>query len=381
MEGENGSAIEYQNLMNKLDWYIIKKFLLTFFFMLGAFFVVAVVFDLVENLGRLLANDAPFWGTVKYYMAFCFFFGNLLSGFIVFLTIVWFTSRLAQQTEIIAMLTGGMSYKRLLRPYFIAASILVAFSLFLSHYVVPQANKDKLEFEVQWVHVNFHVKDQNLYREVSPGTIAYFRSITYGRRTGYKFQMERWGDEKLEQRIVASKGTWVPEDSLWRLINVGVREFHDDGTETFKFVNRIDTVLPMRIEDFAQREAIVNTMTTFELNDHIEEVRATGADVSSLLLTRYSRTATPFAIFVLTLIGVGIASRKQREGIGVHLFVAVLIGFTFVFASRLITVYAATASVPAWLPYGLDAIQFIAAWLPNVLFGLLGYLIYKRAPK
>ena len=368
--------------MNKLDRYIIKKFLLTFFFMLGAFCVVAVVFDLVENIGRLLSNDAPFWGTVKYYMAFCFFFGNLLSGFIVFLTIVWFTSRLAQQTEIIAMLTGGMSFRRLLRPYFIAASILVFFSLFLSHYVVPKANKDKLDFEVQWVHVNFHVKDQNLYREVAPGTVAYFRSITYGRKTGYKFQMERWSDDdKLEQRIVASKGTWVPADSLWRLINVGVREFNDDGTESFKFVNRIDTVLPMRIEDFAQRDAVVNTMTTSELNAHIEDVRATGADVSPLLLTRYSRTATPFAIFVLTLIGVGIASRKQRGGLGVHLFAAVLIGFTFVFTSRLITVYAATASVPAWLPYGLDGIQFIAAWLPNVLFGLLGMWIYKRSPK
>ena len=344
--------------------------------------MVAVVFDLVENIGRLLANNAPFWGTVKYYMAFCFFFGNLLSGFIVFLTIVWFTSRLAQQTEIIAMLTGGMSFPRLLRPYFIAAFILVSFSLVLTHYVVPQANKDKLEFEVQWVHVNFHVKDQNLYREVSPGTIAYFRSITYGRQTGYKFQMERWGDDdKLEQRIVAAKGTWVPEDSLWRLINVGVREFNDDGTESFKFVNRIDTVLPMRIEDFAQRDAVVGTMTTSELNKHIEDVRATGAEVSHLLLTRYSRTSTPFAIFVLTFIGVGIAARKQRGGLGVHLFAAVLIGFTFVFASRLITVYAATASVPAWLPFGIDGIQFVAAWLPNVLFSILGLWIYKNAPK
>ncbi len=350
--------------------------------MLGVFCIVAVVFDLVENIGRLMTNEAPFWFTVKYYMAFCFYFANLLGGFIVFLTIVWFTSRLAQQTEIVAMLSGGMSFPRLLRPYFIAASILVALSLILTHIVVPIANKDKLDYEVQWVHVNFHVKDQNLYREVSPGTIAYFRSITYNRNTGYKFQLDSWGEnDKLIQRLVAAKGTWVEQDSIWRLINVNVREFHEDGSESFKFVNRIDTVLPMRLEDFAQRNAIVKTMTTHELSKHIDQVRAKGAPVSKLVLERHSRTSTPFAIFVLTFIGVGIASRKQRGGIGVHIFVAVLIGFTFVFASRIITVYAATAPVPAWFPSGIDGVQCLAAWLPNILFTLLGLFIYKKAPK
>ncbi|MGY8917780.1 MAG: LptF/LptG family permease, partial [Flavobacteriales bacterium] len=158
--------------MTKLDKYIIGKFLKTFFFMLGVFCVVAVIFDLVENIGRLLKNDAPLWATVKYYFSFIFFFANLLSGFIVFLTIVWFTSKLAQKTEIIAMLSGGMAFRRFLRPYFIAASFLVAISLILTHFIVPSANKSKLEFEVEWIHVNFHVKDQNLYREISPGTIA-----------------------------------------------------------------------------------------------------------------------------------------------------------------------------------------------------------------
>lgn len=368
--------------MNKLDGYIIKKFLATFFFMLGAFCVVAVVFDLVENIGRLIENEAPLIDTIYYYLSFCFFYANLLSGFIVFLTIVWFTSRLAQQTEIIAILSGGMSFPRLLRPYFIASTILVVFSLILSHVIVPISNKAKLDFEVQWVHVNFHVKDQHMYREVAPETIAYFRSITYGRNTGYKFQLETWGDDgELDSRIVAAKGTWVPQDSIWRLINVDYRTFNNDGTETYKFVNRIDTVLPMRMEDFAMRNAVVNSMTTHELALHIDDVRASGADVSPLVLERQARTSQPFAIYVLTLIGVGIAARKQRGGLGVHLFAAVLIGFTFVFASRIITVYAATASVPAWFPYGIDGIQFMAAWLPNILFTGLGLLIYKKAPK
>jgi lipopolysaccharide export system permease protein len=137
----------------------------------------------------------------------------------------------------------------------------------------------------------------------------------------------------------------------------------------------------MKLESFAQRTAIVNTMTTSELSAHIEKVHASGADASSMILERHSRTSTPFAIFVLTFIGVGIASRKQRGGIGVHLFVAVIIGFTFVFTSRLITVYAGTASIPSSLPIGVHELQFIASWLPNLLFGALGYWIYDKAPK
>jgi lipopolysaccharide export system permease protein len=351
--------------------------------MLGMFCVVAVVFDLVENIGRLITNKAPLWETVKYYLAFCFFFANLLSGFIVFLTIVWFTSRLAQQTEVIAMLSGGMSFRRFLRPYFIAASVLVGLSLLLTHYVVPIANESKLDFEVQWVHVNFHVKDQNLYREVAPGSIVYFRSITYSRKTGYRFQLEQWNEDnsRLEQRIVAAKGTWMEEDSLWRLVNVSIRDFHEDNTESFRFVNRLDTILPMRLDDFAQRAAISSTLTTPELMEYVHDVKTRGADVSLLELEKHSRTSTPFAIFVLTFIGVGIASRKVRGGIGVHLFIAVLVGFTFVFTSRMITVYASTAALPDFVPISDASALFIAAWLPNLIYTALGIAIYAKAPK
>ena len=140
--------------------------------MVAVFCLIAVVFDLMENVGRLISNQAPLGGTVLYYLSFCFHFGNLLSGFIVFLTIIWFTSRLAQQTEIVAMLSAGMSFTRFMRPYFLAASILVILSLVISHYVLPRANERKVDFEVQHVHVNFHISDQHMYREISPGVVA-----------------------------------------------------------------------------------------------------------------------------------------------------------------------------------------------------------------
>ncbi len=371
-----------QPALKRIDRYIIRKFLTTFFFMVGIFCVIAVVFDLMENIGRLLSNDAPLGGTLMYYLSFCFHFGNLLSGFIVFLTIIWFTSRLAQQTEIIALLSSGMSFTRLMRPYFIASTVLVVISLLVSHFILPIANERKVDFEVEFVHVNFHISDQHMYREIAPGTIAYFRSITVGRNTGYRFQLERWGEgNALEQRILAAKATWLEEDSTWRLINARVRDFDSDGTEHLRYLTRMDTALDMRISDFGQRSEMISAMITPQLRQHIEREQQRGAKVAMLKLEQYGRTANPFSIYVLTLIGVGIAARKLRGGIGYHLFLAVITGFLFVFLAKLITVYAASVSLSPDALISQENWLVLAAWLPNILFALLGGIICWKAPK
>ena len=369
-------------LLTRLDRYVIRRFLTTFFYMIAVFCVIAVVFDLMENIGRLIENEAPLGPTILYYLSFCFHFGNLLSGFIVFLTIIWFTSRLAQTSEIIAMLSGGMSYWRFLRPYFLAASVLVAMSLAITHYILPRANASKVDFEFEYVHVNYHITDQHLYREIAPGTIAYFRSITLERNTGYRFQLEQWDDRnRLKQRILAAKATYIPEDSTWRLVNASIRDLAPDGRESLRFVNELDTVLPMEFSDFGVRAAVLSTMTTPELAAYIEEEAARGSAVAQLQLDLLARTANPFAIYVLTLIGVAIASRKVRGGVGVHLFFAVLIGFTYVFTAKLITVYAAASPVADGLVGGPENRLLLAAWLPNLLFAAFGIVLVARAPK
>lgn len=317
-----------------------------------------------------------------YYLSFCFHFGNLLSGFIVFLTIIWFTSRLAQQTEIIAILSAGVSFTRLMRPYFIASSVLVIISLLVSHFVLPQANERKVDFEVEYVHVNFHISDQHMYREIAPGTVAYFRSITVDRNTGYRFQLERWGEgNALEQRILAAKATWLEEDSTWRLINARVRDFDADGTEHLRYLTRMDTALDMRISDFGQRSVMTSAMTTPQLKRHIGREQQRGAQVSMLKLEQYGRTANPFSIYVLTLIGVGIAARKLRGGMGYHLFLAVITGFLFVFVAKLITVYAASVALSPDSLISQENWLILAAWLPNLLFLVLGGIICWKAPK
>ena len=263
--------------MKRLDRYIVGKFLGTFGFMLGVFCMVVVVFDLMEHLGRLLDHQAPVWDTALYYLNVCFHFASLLMGFIVFLTIIWFTSRLAQNSEIIAMLAGGMPFKRLFRPYFYAAGLLVVVALVLSHGVVPRANEQKLAFEESFVNTSVHVKDRNLYREVSPGTIVYFRSINYGRGTGYKLQLEQWQGDTLVQRMLAAKATYIPQDSVWRLVNVGIRDYKQGGRQHHRFLSRLDTTLTMRVDDFAERNEVVATMPTPRLRAFIDEVQLKGS--------------------------------------------------------------------------------------------------------
>lgn len=350
--------------------------------MIGVFCVIAVVFDLMENIGDLISNGAPLWETFLYYVSFCFHFGNLLSGFIVFLTIIWFTSRLAQRSEIIAMLSGGMGFRRFMRPYFVAATALVGMTLLVSHWILPRANARKVDFEFQYVHKDFHISDQHLYREVAPGSIAYFRSVSVDRRTGYRFQYEQWTPAgRLSQRIIAAKATWMPEDSSWRLVNARVREFESNGLEKLRFLTRLDTTLTMRLEDFGTRAELTSTMTTPRLQAHIQATQAKGIPVANLLLELFGRTSTPFAIYVMTLLGVGIASRKQRGGMGIHLFAAVLVGFTYVFTAKLITVYAASVALPEGFILSQQGLLLLASWLPNVLFALLGWAIDARAPK
>lgn len=359
--------------MKKLDWYIIRKFLTSFFYMIGAFCVIAVVFDLSENIDDLMLNKAPLNEIIfDYYVNFCFHFGNMLSAFIVFLAIILVTSGLAQRSEFIAMLSGGVSFSRLLRPYFIASTFLVLLSLLIAHVILPEANKTKVDFTFSYIHTKFHISDQNMYREISPGEIAYFRTITAERNVGYKFALENWENGELKRKLLAAKASYNEAEDQWSITAAKVRDFLPDGSQRLRHYNQIDTTLTMKISDFGQRDEIISTLNYRELTDYIESERLRGSgNVAFIEIEKYSRTSNAFAIYVLTLIGVSIASRKVRGGTGLHLFLAVLIGLTYVFAMKMTTVAATNIGLPA----------AAAVWVPNILFAILGVVIYIRAPK
>ena len=359
--------------MRILDRYIIRNFLGTFFLMVVLFCVVAVVFDIAENLERLIENGAP-WVEVlgSYYVSFCLALGNMLSAFIVFLTILLFTSRLAQRSEIIAVLAGGISFQRLMRPYFIASTFLVAGSLLLAHVILPMSNERKLDFEVEYIHKEFHIAEQHLYREIQPGTVVYFRSVNAGRKVGYRFVLEQWDGDRLAEKWMASKAKWVPEAETWRISNLRRRSWDAEGQESFERIAVLDTALVMSIEDFGQRSQAMSTLDWRELKAAIEREKSKGSGGERLLeLESHTRTSNAFAIYIMALIGVSVASRRQRGGTGIHILIGVVIGFVYVFSAKLMSVSATHAGIP----------PMVAAWTPNVLFGLLGILLYRKAPK
>lgn len=359
--------------MKILDWYIIKKLLMSFFFMIGAFCLITMVFDLSENVDDLVTNKAPFKAVVvDYYMNLFFHFGSMLSAFIVFLAVILVTSNLAQKTEFIAMLSGGVSFNRLVRPYLIAATFLVGLFLLLAHVILPEANKTRVDFIFNYIHTKFHISDQNMYREIAPGEIAYFRTITVERSVGYKFVLENWEEGQLKRKIMAAKARFNEDTGRWLLSAVKVRDFNPDGSQKLRLVEEIDTVLTMQISDFGQRAEVISTLNYSELTEYIERERLRGSgNVAFIEIEKYSRTSNAFAIYVLTLIGVSVASRKVRGGTGLHLFFAVLIAVTYIFALKMTTVAATNVGLPA----------AIAVWVPNVLYGLVGLVIYLKAPK
>ena len=359
--------------MKILDQFIIKKFIGTFLFMIGVFVIIAVVFDVSENIDDFLKSDAGFWDIViRYYINFCFYFGNLLSAFIVFLSVIWFTSKMAQQTEFIAMLSGGVPYRRIVRPYLAFATLMVGISLILGHWIVPMANQIKYDFELTFIKKHMSVSESNLHREVEPGVLAYFHRVNGTTLSGSQFSLEYWDQNRLVKKITAAGATYHPENGHWQIDRGTIRNYDTLGNEKVRYYHSLDTILPLKMDDFALRSEVMSAMTTPRLLSFIQELSVNGSGrMIEFQVELHSRTANAFSIIVLTLIGVAIASRKVRGGTGVHLLLAVVIGFSFIFISKI----AAVAAIKIGLPV------ILAVWIPNILFGLVSGVLYLKAQK
>ena len=360
-----------------IDRYIIVKYLGTFAFITVIFTAIMVVFDISEHLDNFLSNHATLYDIAfKYYLGFIPFYLNMLSPLINFLAVIFFTAKMANQTEIVPILSGRVSFNRFLRPYFLAASLIFVVSFIANVYIIPYTNKMRVKFE----NANHFNGDNGSKNEVHlqlddrPPSQTYVYVQTYDNsvHTGYQFVLEKFHGDTLRQRLTANTITYDSLKNTWALIDFSVR--YVNGLRETLILNqaRKDTILDLKPADFEMHDNVYSAMSMSVLNKNIEKERIRGAGVlRDMLYEKYKRFAYPFASFVLTLIGVSISSRRVRGGIGLPLGIGLFLCFAYIVVDKFSLVFAIKSGLP----------PLLAACIPNGLFGLLGlYLLYK-APK
>jgi len=365
--------------MQKIDWYILKKFLVTFVFCLLLFTVIAVAVDSSEKTDDFVkANLSTIDIIRKYYLGFVPFIWSLLFPLFVFIAVIFFTSRLATRSEIIAILASGNSYNRFLRPYIVGGILLASLLWVGSRYWIPKANSIRSDFQNNYLDKNDPTKNRYLgncsrcfYRRTDPNTFVGIRDYDTASKSAQGFFLNREKDNKLVYNLRAQTIRWETTKKKWQLINAAERRVNAMG-ETLKLYDTVIINLSLKPEELVKDEYLKDKLTTPELAAFIEreELRASEG-LNALKVEMYRRTATPFAVFLLTIIGVVIASRKTRGGSGMHLAMGIIIAALFIISDRFSTVFATKGSLPPML----------AAWLPNIFFTIVAYLLYRRTPK
>ena len=359
-------------MLKKIDIYIIKKFLGTFFFTLILIILVIIVFDISEKLQDFIERKAPLKAIIfDYYVNFVPYFANMFSPLFIFISVIFFTSKMASNSEIVAILSGGVSFKRMLRPYFICAFSLAVLSFYLNNFLIPDANKKRLEFEEIYYRNKFRNFAQDIHRQIDDNTYVYMSNFVADLDLANNFSIERFNGKNLEYKLISDNAKWDSTINKWTITNYVER--HIDGLyETINTGIKKDTAINLLPDEFKRRNSYITTMDMFELNDFIEEEKFKGSQlIVEYEVEKHQRGAYPFATFVLTLIGVSISSRKVRGGIGLHIGIGLLISFSYILFMQISSTFAINSGAPA----------FIAVWIPNVLYGLLALYLLKKAPK
>lgn len=359
-------------MLRKLDLYIIKKFLGTFFFSIALIISICVVFDISEHLDDFIQKEAPLVEiVVDYYSNFIPYFINLFSPLFVFIAVIFFTSRMAYNTEIIAILSNGVSFKRLLLPYFISAMVLTVFSYCLGNFIIPKANKVRYEFQKRYIWNAAHTDDRNIHKQVAPGIYIYLSNYNASTATGFQFSMEKFEGGKLVSKLMAEYVVWDSLKSKWQVNNYYIRDIYDDREEIRRGA-KTDTTFKILPEEFTRRNEEVEALDYWELNDYIKEQQMRGASkVVIYLVEKYKRLAFPFSTFILTIIGVSVASRKVRGGIGLHIGIGLAISFSYILFMQISSTFAINGNMN----------PILAVWIPNILFAILAFVFYKKTPK
>lgn len=361
--------------IKKLDWYIIKKFLGYYFFSIALIISIAIVFDFNENLSKFTEHHAPARAIIfDYYANFVPYFANLFSALFVFVAVILFTTKLASNSEIIAILASGVSFKRLLRPYMITCVLLSALSFGLSAYVIPHGTVIRQNFETLYKNKKKNTSAENVQLQVDKGVIAYMQHYDNSMKRGYGFCLDKFQDKKLVSHLTAMD---IQYDTIsdskyhWKLSNWKIRKLHGMREHITSGAQK-DTIIMMEPTDLVYSKGQQETFTSPELRDYIsKQINRGSGNVVQYEVEYHKRIASSFASFILTIIGVSLSARKRKGGMGAALGVGLALSFGYIMLQTVSATFAIQANFP----------PVLAAWLPNFLFAIVAYFCYRKAPR
>ena len=355
--------------MKKIDLYIIRKFLGTYIFSIALIIAIVVVFDINEKIDALLA--APLKATIfDYYLNFIPYFLSLFSPLFTFISVIFFTSKLADNSEIIAMLASGISFKRLIVPYMISAAIIAGVNFVLNSYVIPQATSTRIEFQNQYIKNKKVDYASNIQLQVEPGVIAYMSRYDNRTKTGYRFSLEKFDGKILKSRLTAQTVSY-DTDQHWVVKNYVIRDF-DEKREYLTRGSQLDTIIAIEPSDFLISKYDSELMTTPELKTYITRQKQRGiGNIINFEIEYHKRFANTAAAFILTLIGVSLSSRKMKGGMGFNIAMGLLLSFSYILFDMVSSSFAISGSTSPQL----------AVWIPNILYIFIAAALYLKAPK
>lgn len=359
-------------MLSILDKYILKKYLGTFSLLLLLFVPIGIMINLADKIDKILANEVPFIEVAKYYAHFTVYFANLLFPLFLFLSTIWFTSKLANNTEVIAFLSSGVSYFRFLRPYLIGATLVCVGAFFLGNYLAPYSSKKYNEFSYKFLKKGGKDRQKtNVYRQINDKEYIYVSYFDSDQKSGNNFTLEHFEGNKMTHKFEASRIVYNEKDSTYSLFSFHER-YVGEREDSIVYSSKKDTIFPFDVEDLTPVEYIAETLNFNALNKFISREKAKGSNsINRYEVVRYKRYSLPVSAYILTIIAVAVSSMKRRGGMGVNLAIGIAIGMTFVFFDK---IFGTMAEQSSFSP-------FIATWFPNFLFGVLALYLLRNAKR
>jgi len=358
--------------MKILDKYIIFKYLTTFFVMLILFIPIGILVDLSEKIDKLKEFEVPLNEIISYYLDFVWYFGNTLYPIFVFLSVIWFTSKIANNSEVTAILSSGISFNRYLKPFMLGATIIALFALYSGMFVVPEKNKNYNEFQYKYLKKGKKSRETSkIYKQVGDNDFIYVSSYNPTREMAYDFSYEHFEDNTLKYKLSSRNIRWVESDSVYRLTDYFKRSFNNGG-QVIESKKILDTIFSFKINELSALNYMAETQNFFELNEFIDqEIKSGSPLINNHLLVRHKRWSLPFSTFILTLLAVSASSFKRREGMGMNLAFGIITAFTFVFFDKFFAVMVSKSNLS----------PLLGAWIPNIVFILLAFYFLRHAKK